>query len=119
MTKADKLLIILIMICSIGSWIPLLRHNPLPSQVVVYVKNQEVLRQDLSQNGTYHVEGTLGTVTVEIKDRKVQVTQENSPYHICSKQGAISDASTPIVCLPNETIVKIESDDAGEDTVIQ
>ena len=50
--------------------------------------------------------------------KKVRVTQEKSLHHYCSKQGFVSDANVPIVCLPNETVVKIEKE-ASQDTVIQ
>lgn len=55
---------------------------------------------------------------IEVKQKKVRVTQEKSPHHYCSKQGYVSDANVPIVCLPNETVVKIEKE-ASQDTVIQ
>ncbi|MDD7280983.1 NusG domain II-containing protein [Floccifex sp.] len=118
MTKADKILICLIMIASIVCLIPLFLSNSQKECVVVQVKNKEVLRLDLNENGTWTVDGTLGNVVIEIKDGKVRVTQENSPQHLCSKQGYVSNANVPIVCLPNETVVQIESD-TSEDTVVQ
>ena len=73
---------------------------------------------DLSKDKTYVVNGKLGKVHIEVKQKKVRVTQEKSPHHYCSKQGYVSDANVPIVCLPNETVVKIEKE-ASQDTVIQ
>ena len=76
------------------------------------------MRIDLSKDRTYVVNGKLGKVHIEVKQKKVRVTQEKSPHHYCSKQGYVSDANVPIVCLPNETVVKIEKE-ASQDTVIQ
>ncbi|MGN1277284.1 MAG: NusG domain II-containing protein [Floccifex sp.] len=118
MTKADRILICLIMLASLVCLIPLFLNQKQKGQVVVHVQNEEVLRLDLEQNGIYNVDGTLGKVVIEIKDGKVRVTQENSPQHLCSKQGFVSSANQPIVCLPNETVVQIEKKEQ-EDTMIQ
>lgn len=119
MTKADKILIVCIMILSIGCIFPLLHHAPQAKVAVVLVSNKEVLRIDLSENKTYSVKGKLGKVHIQVKDGKVRVNQEKSPHHLCSKQGYVSNAHTPIVCLPNETVVQIKESSTSEDTVIQ
>ena len=55
-----------------------------------------------------------------MKDGKVRVEKENSPYHYCSIQGYVSDPATPIICLPNEVVVQIEGGGEGAvDTQIQ
>ena len=114
MTKADKVLIVVMMIASILLFIPILNNT-----AVVTVKNEEVLRIDLSQDEEYEVDGTNGKVHIEVKDNQIRVTQENSPQHICSKQGFVSDPNVPIVCLPNDTVVTIEADNPQEDLLIQ
>lgn len=120
MTKADKILILCIMILSAVLIIPILNGAAGTSAAVVKVQNEEVLRIDLSEDGEYSVDGTLGAVNIEVKDGAVRVTQENSPNHLCSKQGFVSDANVPIVCLPNHTVITIESDEKGsEDVMIQ
>lgn len=118
MTKADKVLIVVMMIASI-LFIPILNNAPASNTAVVTVKNEEVLRIDLSQDEEYEVDGTNGKVYIEVKDNQIRVTQENSPQHICSKQGFVSDPNVPIVCLPNNTVVTIEEDNPQEDLLIQ
>ena len=119
MTKADKRLIICIMILSFVLLIPIIKNAPQSESVVVTVQNKEVLRVNLNENQTYTVQGTQGDVVIEIKDGKVRVSQETSQYHLCSKQGYVSDSNVPIVCLPNETVVQIEGNETKEDTVIE
>lgn len=118
MKKADKILIVCIMFISIFLCFPLFLSKNKSTYANVYVKEKNVLRIDLSKDKSYVVDGKLGKVHIEVKNRKVRVSQEKSPHHYCSKQGYVSDANVPIVCLPNETVVKIE-DDSSQDTVIQ
>ena len=105
MKKADKICILLIMAACVLFYIPLwfaydAQEN---REVVVKVRNKEVLRTDLMKDGSYTVDG-----------------KENSPHHYCSIQGYVSDPSTPIICLPNEVVVTIEgSEESTVDTAIQ
>ena len=114
LTKADRILIVILMLISLSSLFFLLGHTTQANTADVYVKEEKVLSIDLNQDGQYSVEGTNG----KVKDHAVRVTQENSPHHLCSKQGFVSDSNVPIVCLPNETVIQIEGD-TKEDTVIQ
>lgn len=118
MKKADKILIVCIMVISIFLCVPLFMSKNESQYASVYVKEKQVLRIDLSKDKTYVVNGKLGKVHIEVKQKKVRVSQEKSPHHYCSKQGYVSDANVPIVCLPNETVVKIEKQEK-QDTVIQ
>ena len=47
---------------------------------------------------------------IEVKNKKIRVITENSPLHLCSKQGFISKSYETIVCLPNKIVIKIEND---------
>lgn len=118
MKKADVVLILSIMAACLLLMIPMLFSHHTASVAVVRVRNEEKMRIDLSRDGSYEVEGTNGPVHIEVKNGKVAVSQENSPHHYCSLQGYVDSVNTPIVCLPNETIVTIEGSDSDEDTVI-
>lgn len=118
LTRYDKWLIVVLMLVSIFLIVPLFNNAPQTKVAKVYVKDEEVLSIDLSQDATYEVQGTNGEVIIEVKEGAVAVTQENSPHHLCSKQGYVDQTNVPIVCLPNETVVQIEGE-AQEDTVIQ
>ena len=125
MNRADKICIGLILICSVLFYVPLYmtgQNTQGKKEVVVSYKDQEILRKDLKENNVYTVKGTLGKVQIEVKDKKVRVEKETSPYHLCSIQGWVDAPNRPIVCLPNNIVVLIESSkDTKEDvdTVIQ
>ena len=89
---------------------------------VVSYRDKEVLRIDMSQNKNYTVQGTLGAVFIEVKDKAIRVEKETSPYHLCSIQGWVQYANVPIVCLPNHIVIIIENateDPDGEDTQVK
>ncbi len=77
----------------------------------------EIELYGLEEGETYLVtyDGTLGDVVVEYKNGSIRVKEETSPQNICSKQGWSSSVFRPIVCLPNDFYITLES---NEDTVI-
>lgn len=124
MNKADKIFITSIILCALLLYVPLflIQNNNVNSkkEVVVYVKNKEVLRVDLLTDKNYVVDGTLGEVDIEVKDGKVRVEKETSPYHLCSIQGWSDSSVKPIICLPNDVWVKLENvNDEELDAVVQ
>lgn len=76
-------------------------------QAEIYVQGVLVQTVSLNEDQTFSVTGTNGPVTLEVQKGKIQVLQETSPKHLCSKQGFISKPSETIVCLPNGLVVTI------------
>lgn len=77
----------------------------------VFYEDKLVLSVNLMIDREYTVDGELGEVILEVKDGKIRVKSENSPRHICSKEGYTSSQSKPIICLPNKIIIKVRDDD--------
>jgi len=76
---------------------------------------------DLSNNtitllGDYEVDGIRQEVviTYDFEKQSVQITEEQSPYNVCSKQGEITSGA--LICLPNS--VRVEFKNAEEDFVL-
>lgn len=107
MNKSDiKLLIILsIIVLCIFIIINITKEDG--SVAEVYYEDEKVLTIDLNMDKEYIVDGELGDVILEVKNKKIRVKEENSPKHICSKEGYIGDSSRTLICLPNKIIVKI------------
>lgn len=121
MNKYDKLLIVIIILGSIFAYVPLLigdyQSKGSDKEVVVQYMEEIVLRVPLNKDKTYIVDGLLGDVYVEVLDDKVRIEKENSPYHLCSIQGWISDVNRPIICLPNKIVVRIVTTKPSDDEV--
>lgn len=108
MNKSDKILILVVFILIIVLSIIKLLCFKTGNYANVYYENKVIKRIDLRIDSTYTVNGYNGEVVIEVKDNKIRVKEEKSPLHICSRQGFVSD-STPIICLPNKIIIKIEN----------
>lgn len=81
------------------------------SKAVVYYKNEPVLTILLdTQLTTYEVMGENGIVEIVAGNGKIKVEDENSPLHLCSRQGWIHSSTQTIVCLPNKIVIQIENE---------
>jgi len=114
MNKSDVYLILFLLLISIVLFL-LFKTDKNIKYVNIYYENKLIKRVDLSVDNTYVVSGYNGEVVVEVKNNMIRVKEENSPLHICSKQG-FANGSIPIICLPNKIIIK--SDDIALDAVI-
>lgn len=89
------------------------------SNALVYYEDDLVLTIDLTlDEQEYIVEGENGPVTITAGNGKVKVEDEDSPLHLCSKQGYISKSYESIVCLPNKIVIKLE-DDSSLDAIVK
>ncbi len=116
MNKSDiKLILIIILFIVVLVLVKELTFKK-SNYAYVYYENKEILKINLKIDDTYSVNGYNGEVIIEVKDSKIRVKKENSPLHICSKEGYVSD-STPIICLPNKIVIKIESKNDELDSI--
>jgi hypothetical protein len=113
MNRYDKGLVIFILISSLLMYTTMewfVRYTTSDQIVaVVYSYDKEILRIDLNVDKVYEVDGALGTVFIEVENKRVRVEKETSPYHLCSIQGWVEYANIPIVCLPNHIVIIIEN----------
>ena len=121
MNKSDTKLVLLLLSLSIISILCIfVFRNENPKSALVYYENELVLKIDLNLDGTheYKVDGYNGDVVIKTKNGKIKVEEEDSPLHICSRQGWIDESYEVIVCLPNKIVIKIE-DEKEIDTVVK
>ena len=110
MNKNDiKLIFIVLLIVILLFSLSLLRKEA--NVANVYYENDLILKIDLNINNTYEVEGYNGKVVIEVLNNKIRVVEENSPYHLCSKQGFIDKSGESIICLPNKIIIELPNNE--------
>lgn len=110
MNKSDIKLVVTLVVIIMGIFIFINVTKEKGSLAEVYYEDKLILSIDLNMDGEYTVDGELGDVILEVKDKKIRVKNENSPRNICSKEGYIGDSSRTLICLPNKIIVKIVGD---------
>lgn len=125
LNKFDIFLTVFLLIMSVSLiFIFLPKQESNDKVALVYYKNELVHTFDLTnpKQTTFSIEAANGLVTIEAQDGKVRVIEETSRRNICSIQGWSDSTIEPIVCLPNELYIKIESkevEDTEVDVVIQ
>lgn len=79
---------------------------------LVYYDNELVLTIDLSkEEQVYEITGYNGIVSIKAGNGRIKVEDEDSPLHLCSKQGYISKSYETIVCLPNKIYIELDGQD--------
>lgn len=122
MNKQDLFLIIIVAIIGLSIYLgTILFNNDTAKVAKVYYDNKLVLTIDLSidELKEYQVDGYNDKVVIEAKKNQIRVKEEDSPLHICSKQGWVNSTYEPIICLPNKVTIKIESTNEELDAVVR
>ena len=106
------------------------------ASVLIYKSNGAGNVASIYQNGKLVKEIHLDTVTspyvfnlerkdggyntIAVEQGRISVFDASCPDHVCVKTGWISDGAIPIVCLPNELVIKITGSDSNMvDTSVQ
>lgn len=83
----------------------------------IYSNGQLIHKIDLSGvTSPYEisVDNGGGHNTIYVEHGKISVSDANCPDRLCIRQGAIQSSSYPIVCLPNNLIIKIKGISASD-----
>ena len=106
MNKYDFIVITTALLISLLLFITFKSSNS--NYAYVYYESKLIKTIDLNSNNEYEIDGYNGKVLIEVKNGKLRVKEENSPLHICSKQGFTNSGS--IVCLPNKIVINFRDD---------
>ncbi|MFH1015362.1 MAG: NusG domain II-containing protein [Nitrospirota bacterium] len=116
MTLADILLLAVLVLISISGFIFIKKAFPQGKDVKIEVNGKLAYKLPLNNNAIIAVKGIIGDTIVEIKNRKVRITESPCPNKICVHQGWIDRGA--IVCLPNRVTVFIDSSEVRENKAI-
>lgn len=117
MNKSDIRLVLILLIVSFFGIMICKIFSSDGKNALVYYDGILIKTIDLSVNDRYVVNGDNGEVVIVVNDGKVKVETENSPLHLCSLQGYISNTYESIVCLPNKIVINISGEEL--DTVVK
>jgi thiamine biosynthesis lipoprotein len=75
---------------------------------LVSITNQSDQKIPLTVNQKHHVNSVLGEMTILVENGTIQILDAPCPDQLCVKQGKINRQGETIVCVPGETIIKLE-----------
>ncbi|MBE7050997.1 MAG: NusG domain II-containing protein [Ruminococcaceae bacterium] len=82
----------------------------------IYEDGKLLHKIDLSTvSKPYSIE--LAGNVILIEKEQVSIIEADCPDKLCIKQGAITNGARPIVCLPNNVVVKLTDDESDIDIV--
>ncbi len=102
------LLLIMGIILVIGSAIVFQMNDPtIPSQVLVEISGVVAYQYTLPVRGSYllTINGREAMV-LEISEYRVRLTSSDCPFQRCVHHGFLKRPSDAIICVPNETVVR-------------
>ncbi len=114
LSKADYVLIIFfILIAIVFNFVlsNILKEEVVNGKVIVYYKNDVYKEFPLEENIEYTVTTDNGINTFKILDNKVKMIDANCKDKICLYEREIEYNNETIICLPNNILIKIESDE--------
>ena len=112
LSRADVVLVVLLLLLAGGSWALLARSHD-DTKVAVYADGQLVGRWPLTEDR--HLEPKPG-VHVEIKDGRYRIAQSCCENQICVKQGWQTVA--PVICVPQRVMVVAEREHKESEMMI-
>ena len=116
MTLADRLLLAALVIISVSGLIFIKEAFPQGTDVRIEVNGKLAYKLPLNNNAIIAVKGIDGDTVVEIKNRKVRITESPCPNKICIHNGWIDRGA--IACLPNRGTVFVDSFESKENKAI-
>ena len=114
-TVADKILFATLLLLSFAGIFFIREILPKSSTVRIEVAGKPAYVLPLDKDRIVSVEGPIGRTSVEIKDRRVRITESPCPNRLCIDQGWVQAGG--IVCLPNKVVVTI-GDHEGDKTPV-
>jgi hypothetical protein len=114
LTVADRILIVAAVCLVVSSFLIISIRATGGSLIIVEVQGIPVHKALLTDSAEFRIQGTRGALTVAVRDGKVAIIQSECPNHACVRMGWRFRSGDVIVCVPNETIIRIlNKRDAG------
>lgn len=117
MTKADIVLVVVLIILSIAGLIGIFvlgmqtTAEMYISVQVDGVEAQEIPVDASTEVKTYAIRIEYGENIIQINDQKVSIVKADCPDQLCVHQGEIDRVGPMLVCLPNHLLVELKAYD--------
>lgn len=110
-SKFDAILIGLVLFFSVVSifWITRSRIRQSSESKVALIYQKGTLVEEVKLDNDNAISILNGRMQIEIKGRRIRVTNSDCPQHICVNMGWIKYSGQTIVCAPNKVVIEVKS----------
>lgn len=120
MKKSNKILLLCFSaaaVAAIAGIVYFNTHNESKKYAFIYEDGELVHKIELNKvTKSYTLQ--IGGNTVLVEKGQISMLEADCPDKVCVKQGAISDGARPIICLPNDVIIKLTDDEYDTDITL-
>jgi hypothetical protein len=89
-----------------------------PDHIAVFRQNSIIAKYPLNDNMVFTVNGKIGEIDIEIRDRSVRILHADCPRKICQLSSGISGTRGQLICAPNNILIQIRSSKTGNNNDI-
>ncbi len=86
------------------------------SDVVIEIEGMDKYRYPLSDDRVVNIKSSHGSLNVEIRGRKVRVTEASCANKLCERQGWLDKGA--IICLPNRISITVGGPQEPKDRTV-
>lgn len=106
-TKADKILIVFLILLSLASYPAIRLLSERGSILEIEVSGEEFMVVPLNVDREIVVPGRLGDSVILIEDGKARFISSPCPHKMCIKMGLVKDAGEMAACVPNGVLIRV------------
>ena len=120
MKKSSKIMLLCFSAAAIAAAAGIIYYNTQKGSnkyACIYDDGELVHKIELSKvSKPYTIQ--VGGNTILIEKSQVSMIEADCPDKLCVKQGAIANGARPIICLPNDIVVKLTDDENDTDLTL-
>jgi hypothetical protein len=83
----------------------------------IWIAGEQHRTMRLDQPQTIRVQGAMGESIIEVRDGRIRVADSPGRQKLCVKAGWLSRGGESAICLPNQVVVRVDSQAPRFDTI--
>ena len=112
----DIVLAVIILLCAAAVFVYYL-HSDGAGDTVTVKSEAGVKSYPLDRDSVFEVNSNGFTLSVEIKDGKVRVTDADCPDKVCVHTGTIASRGGSIACVPAKVMISVGEGESGDENI--
>jgi hypothetical protein len=113
-TKADKILIIILFILTLLTFNTKSFFSKAGSAALLYIDGSLVYKIDLNIDKEYELDVVNGTAKIKVTGGKLYMKESPCPRKICVSDSPVFKEGDSLICVPNKIVVKIQGKGEGK-----